>query len=163
MKTNYTSYKPMTVWTVIVLVVLSLLSFTLACEESMKTIQGDDYTKKSHIEQSSINDIEQSPNNNINIFIKGDDTFYVNTNLASSSNLSSVLQQEMKNKNTKIIIIKSYETGSIKDIEFAMDTAFKVNAEAIGFNIETGKRLESESTRKMIIREPRNTKQKNHR
>ncbi|NGX33298.1 MAG: hypothetical protein K1060chlam4_01360, partial [Candidatus Anoxychlamydiales bacterium] len=77
--------------------------------------------------------------NEINILIKGDDTFFVNNTLSSSSDLVSVLQQEMKNKNTKIIIIKSDDAGSVKDIEFVMETAVNLNAESIAVDIRNAK------------------------
>ena len=83
--------------------------------------------------------MEEKISNDITIFIKGNDIFYVNTTLASSSNLARVLQQEMKNKNTKIIIIKSDDEASVKDIEFIMKTANNLNAEGIAVDIRNGK------------------------
>ncbi|MFC1574169.1 M56 family metallopeptidase, partial [Candidatus Latescibacterota bacterium] len=77
--------------------------------------------------------------NDITILIKGNDIFYVNTTLASSSNLARVLQQEMKNKNTKRIIIKSDDAGTVKDMDFVMKTAYNLNAESIAVDIRNGK------------------------
>ena len=117
MKKDYTSNITLTGRSAFILAIVFILSLLLACKGNIITTKRGDSaeTQKTAVSSKEI----------ITIFVKGNDDYYVNDILATSSDLGNVLLNEMKNKNTKSVYVTCDEASTGKDIIFAMDTAQK--------------------------------------
>ncbi len=119
---KYTFYKPMTSLSIIVLIVISALSISIACDKSIASITSDNYISRE--EEQIFFPPAEIKYLTLKIIKTGE--YEVEGIPANSSNIGSVLKEVIEKNNNNKLSIQNNANISFEDINYIMNLAYSV-------------------------------------
>jgi biopolymer transport protein ExbD len=134
---DYKFYKPMNLMSYIILVFITVFSFSLACEHSPDTIIGNEVISDESVKKEPIHISIPIKQERVIIEVVENGKYKVDNVAATSSDLNDVFKQTMEKSNKKDITIFVKNETTKAEINYILDTAYGLGAKHILIKTKT--------------------------